>query len=145
MSGNKILSTISGKTLNVLFPGYQIQTKSCSIRAKNGEASADKAEFGQANKLNFYIPQKGARSGTGYITGQKGRITFSYKFKVVDSIERDVNHTAVSVSGKYRVGLGKETVEKSVILLDKVNGRLDVLGDNIEIKYMDVNFNEGVC
>ncbi|MBS3079127.1 hypothetical protein J4218_03325 [Candidatus Pacearchaeota archaeon] len=146
MSGNSALNSIAGKTLNVLFPGYDNQTKYCSIRAKNGDAEVGGTNFGEINKINFYIPQKGARPGTGYITGQKGRTTFSYKFTVIDRpIERDVNHTAVSVSGKYKIGLGSEIEEKSVLLLDKRTGSLDVIGKNVQIEYMDVNFNQGAC
>jgi hypothetical protein len=149
-SGNNPINSVLGEEINVLFKcngpnGACITDKYCSIRAKNGDASVDETEFGDKNKINFYIPQKGARPGEGYITGQKGRITFSYKFVVGDILEKDANHTAVSVIGKYRVGIGSEKEEKSVLLLDKVNGRLDVLGEEVNVEYMDVNFKNGGC
>jgi len=147
-SGNNPINSMNGDEINVLFdcgPKGCIPDKYCSIRAKNGDASVDETEFGEKNKINFYLPQKGARPGEGYITGQKGRTTFSYKFIVGNILEKDVNHTAISVFGKYKVGIGPEKEEKSVLVLDKVNGRLDVLGEEIQVEYMDVNFKNGGC
>jgi hypothetical protein len=150
MSGNNPINTFNGEDINIIFDcdgpnGLCVTDKYCSIRAKNGDASVDDDEFGLKNKINFYIPQKGARPGEGYITGQQGRTTFSYKFVVGNILEKDENHTAISVYGKYKVGIGPEFEEKSVLLLDKVNGRLDVLGKGVSVEYMDVNFKNGGC
>ncbi len=147
-SGNNPINSMDGDEINVLFNctnGTCKPDKYCSIRAKNGDASVDETEFGEKNKINFYLPQKGARPGEGYITGQKGRTTFSYKFVVGNILEKDANHTAISVFGKYKVGIGPEKEEKSVLVLDKLNGRLDVLGEEVQIAYMDVNFKNGGC
>ena len=144
-SGNSVLNSKLGEELVVSpgsIPGAQ---KSCSIRAKDGTAIINGESFGNKNKINFYIPLKGARKGTGYINGQKGRTTFSYNFKVVDIIEQDVNHTAISVVGDYTIGVGKKTQESAVIVLDKVSNMINVTGADINIKYMNINFKTAGC
>jgi hypothetical protein len=142
-SNKKEIAKISGETLTVNAVKPKKNIKSCSIRAKDGSSMIEGSDFGTNNKINFYVPIVGARSGEGFITGQKGRTTLSYNFKVKDIVENDENHTAISVTGKYRIGIGKEQIEDAIITLDKRNNKIDVFGENINIVYMNVNFKDG--
>ena len=83
-----------------------------------------------------------ARNGQGYIMGQKGRTTYSYKFVVDKIIENDKTHAVIAVSGKYKVGIGKQIIEKSIVIFDKKNNQLNVIGKNLNIEYMDVSFKD---
>ncbi len=116
--------------------------KACSIRAKQGEAIVQTQDFGTNNKINFYIPNIRARSGQGYILGQKDRTTYSYKFIVDKVLENDKTHAVIAVSGKYKIGIGKQIIEKSIVVFDKKNNQLDINGKNLNVEYMDVSFKD---
>lgn len=139
-SGNKLIGQKKQGSIQI---NAKVSLKDCSIRAKKGDSIIEGESFGDNNKINFYISRRGSKTGQGYITGQYGRTTFSYKFSVKNILEDDANHTDIEVSGKYRVDLKGDKTEKSVIVLDKKNHKLTVVGENVNIEYMDVNFKEG--
>jgi len=141
-SGNKNKKQ-RGSDLKIINSSPSVPIKDCSLRAKNGAASIENVDFGSSNKINFYVPVKSARSGEGYITGQKGRNTFNYKFDIDEVIENNNDRTVIAVSGKYRVGIGNYVDEKSVITLEKKKNMINVIGDNVNIVYMDVEFKDG--
>lgn len=148
LAGNNPLNTMAGSDIIVnatINPG-----KYCSIRAKKGSATLEGSSFGTNNKINFYVPAKnptgsGARPGKGYIMGQKDRTTFSFDFTINDVLERNENQTVVSVTGKYKIGLNKQSDEKAVLVLNKKSNTLNVLGSDLKIAYMNVNFQQGGC
>jgi hypothetical protein len=131
----------NGEEITIKLPNPTI-LKACSIRAKQGAAIVQNQDFGTNNKINFYISNMRARNGQGYIMGQKGRTTYSYKFVVDKIIENDKTHAIIEVSGKYKVGIGKQMTEKSIVIFDKKNNQLDVIGKNLNIEYMDVSFKD---
>jgi hypothetical protein len=130
----------TGEDITII--GNVTAMKACSIRAKQGEAIVQKEEFGTNNKINFYIPNIRARSGQGYILGQKDRTTYSYKFIVAKVLENDKTHAVIAVSGKYKIGIGKQITEKSIVVFDKKNNQLDIMGKNLNVEYMDVSFKD---
>lgn len=128
-----------GNDLNIISNATLPPLKDCSIRGKDGITFVEEKDFGNKSKINFFIPLKNARSGTGYITGQKGRTTFSYEFTVNDVIDDGRNSTIIVVDGKYKIGIGKEKNEKSFIILDKNNNKISVLGENINVVFNDID------
>jgi hypothetical protein len=138
----------NGSDLKIL-PNTVI-VQSCSIRAKDSLISAGGKEF-KNPKLNFYIPLKNAARGTGYLIGQTNRTTFSYEFTDVKVLENDNDVLILKVSGKYRIGIGNKTAETSTITIHKKfsdNSRdpqdiVDIVGNDINIRNMDVTFLNG--
>lgn len=133
----------TGETL-IIKPGKNEPMQSCSIRAKDGNLNVESADFGANNKLNFYIPNKNAETGDGYLTGQLGRTRFSYTFKTsVQLIENNNERMITPISGKYRVGLGNEIEEDGIIIWNKITNTASVITENINAKDMMVNFRDG--
>ncbi|MDP2925705.1 MAG: hypothetical protein Q8N99_05010 [Nanoarchaeota archaeon] len=143
-SGNKVLTAQEGDELTI-DPIEEVASlyESCSIRAKDGNAYIEDTNYGQSNKLNFYLAGPKARKGEGFVNGQKGRTTYNFKFKVNDIIDKDSNLTIISVTGKYKVGIGAFKNENAVIVLNKKKSTVNIIGENVNIAYMNINFMNG--
>jgi len=119
------------------------EMKSCSVRAKDGELEVNGTEFGKNNKINFYVPDKNAVNGEGYLTGQKNRIRFSYNFNVDDVLEYSNESVVIAVSGEYQIGIGKKVKEPATITIDKKDNKIDIIGKGFNAQELEVSFMKG--
>ncbi len=128
---------INGKEIAINNP-----KKVCSIRANNGNLIANNIQFDK-NRINFYIPLQNAIRGEGYITGQKERDKFLYKFNIEKILENSDTKTKVQVSGKYRIGTyGKFVNENAVLTFDRIENVTSLIGNNIKMSGMKIKFRE---
>ncbi len=142
----KTFITINAKGKNLTIPGEDItinlKGKVCSIRASNGELKINSLDFSK-NKISFYIPLKNAIKGEGYLTGQRNRERFIYRFKIEQVILNNRDIIKVRVSGKYRIGTGENIAENGVLVFDRIQNITSLTGDNINLNGMKINFREG--
>lgn len=125
---------ISIKTKVMPLEGY-------SLRAK-GKLIVEGKDFGEG-KLNFYVPLKNAANGKGSLTGQKDRNRASYEFDVQEIVENNNSYAIVLISGSYRIALENEKKENALIFLDKINKKISLVGDNIELSDAEISFSKG--
>jgi len=72
------------------------------------------------------------------------RETFSYQFKNLEVIEsNDPNVLLLLVSGKYRLGIGEQISETSIISFNRLTNTVDIIGNNINVEGMSVYFKYG--
>ncbi|MDP2925706.1 MAG: hypothetical protein Q8N99_05015 [Nanoarchaeota archaeon] len=129
---------VVGSSLNVSVKGLMLPYNSCTIRAKGGSLVFGQEYLGDNNKLYFYIPLKNANKGEGYLTGQKGRKRFSYKFTIEQVSYNDDDKMTLDVDGIYTVDGKDENNEAAIITIDKKNLGVSVNGllfrlDNLEL------------
>ena len=148
----KISVIVGDKTFN--FSGDDINViktpkldKRCSIRAFDGTFNVDSKDFSN-NRLKFYISARDTNkiTGTGSLSGQKDRDRFSYRFKIDKVIENNRTNLVLQVSGVYRIGrdgLLKNIPETAVLNFDKINNKIIVTGNKVNVKSMMINFIEG--
>lgn len=127
---------IAGKDISI-----NVTRKVCSIRANDGKLIVDNMQF-EKNKINFYIPLKNANKGGGYLTGQKGRDRFLYRFNIGEALINNKNIVKVKVTGKYRIGNGKFIDEAAVLTFDRIENVTSLMGDNIKMSGMKISFRQ---
>ena len=54
-------------------------------------------------------------------------------------LENDSKHAVIAVEGDYKLGREKGT-EDAVIYFDKINNKVEVIGNNILAENMNINF-----
>jgi hypothetical protein len=118
-------------------------TKKCSVRAADGSLIVDEINFGNNNKINFFVPITNANIGEGYLFGQKDRTRINYRFKVINTIKNSPEELLFEVSGYYRIAVNKPILEKAVITVDKLKKQISMSGKTISASYMDINLKEG--
>lgn len=122
------------------------KTLGCSLRANNGDLFVNGDDFGRSNMLNLYNSNRNAMQGSGSLVAQscKGRLIYNFK---VESIEQNDNtHAIIHVNGKYRIGRGvynPEIPEKATLIVDKRNNKVKVVGNDLNVEYMNVNLRAG--
>src|SRR3989338_1405721 len=121
--------------------GESIMNK--NIRGKYGNLDVGNLSF-EVNKLIFTARSKGANRGNGYITGQKDKTRFSYKFKVMGVEETD-ELAKIYVTGKYRVGRGEIIILNTFMMLDKSKGELSLTSEPFSLNPMEVIYNDWNC
>jgi hypothetical protein len=148
----KISVIIGDKTFN--FSGDNITVtkppkadKRCSIRAFDGKFNVDNKDFSN-NRLKFYISTRDINkiTGTGSLSGQKDRDRFSYRFKIDKVVQNNRTNLVLQVSGVYRIGRDgtlKNIPESAVLNFDKINNKIVVTGNKVNVKSMMINFIEG--
>lgn len=117
--------------------------ESCSIRAKNGLLDVKGQDLDSRNKINFYVPSDNAKNGRGSLNGQLGRNRLSYGFDIIELLEDNEDYSLIYTAGKYKMGREEKSDEESLILFDKLNNKISLCGDNVNIKNMEINFKQG--
>ncbi|MCX6748924.1 MAG: hypothetical protein NT076_04940 [Candidatus Pacearchaeota archaeon] len=107
---------------------------SCSINAKNGNATFNGEGFGNNNKLSFYSILS-MQQGQGSFSAQMSRKRLSFNFKVKETIEN--SETTMKLLVIDSTG-GESTIE-----LNKMNKTIIIIGNNLSIKDMKVSSIEG--
>jgi hypothetical protein len=151
----ELLVIVGDKTFKFLGDNIKIAKKviptrldnRCSIRAFDGTFNVDNKDFSN-NRLKFYISTRDINkiTGTGSLSGQKGRDRFSYRFKIDKVVENNQTNLVLQVSGVYRIGRDgvlKNIQETAVLNFDKINNKIIVRGNKVNIKSMTINFIEG--
>ncbi len=136
---------INGQDITILSKNSPKLNNRCSIRAFDGTFNIDSKEFSN-NRIKFYITKKESVDGKGSLSGQKGRERFTYKFDIDKIIENNESNLTVAVYGRYRIGrngIAKNIPENATLNFDRVNNRVSIIGDKINIKTMMVSFIEG--
>jgi|SRR3989338_6931006 len=113
---------------------------SCSVRGNNGDITVNGTAFDKNNKINFYIPLNELSKGTGSLTSQTRRSRLSYDFKVGEILENNNNRLKVIVNGQYKINRTKPIKEEAVIMVNKKNKTIDIIGDNLKINDMNLTF-----
>lgn len=127
----------------VIAPINTVLQGSCSVRAKDSLINVNGENFSNS-RLNFYIPLKNAVTGQGYLLGQNQKETFNYEFKDAQVLENnDQDMILLLISGNYRLGLGAKIPENAVVMLNKVNKTVSVIGDKVSDLNMIVTFKDG--
>jgi hypothetical protein len=111
----------------------------CSIRSEGEVLISENQEFGEG-KINFHLPLGHANNGKGSLLGQRGRSKFSYKYNIVEILENNENYARILVSGKYKIDRGDEKIENSIIYFDKINNKISLNGDSINLEDTDITF-----
>ena len=150
--GNKV--TIAPKTTHnqggsktiknacYLREGLSIYNK--NIRGDSGVLSVFGSSFVSKNQLKLSVPSQKARPGSGSLTAQQGKGRFSYSFKIT-KIEDGANTAKIYVSGKYRLGVGKQTLLNATITIDKLSSTATMTGDNFNFEDINIIFNGRDC
>ena len=120
----------------------KIEFYDCSIRAKEGIIYLEDEYFSSKGQLNFYVPRKGAGDGEGYLISQSGRVHFSYRFKVVEAMDKTENSLSLGVKGKLKLGLDEEKDEDAIISVDKENSKISIEGKSFRADNMGISFME---
>lgn len=114
----------------------------CSVRADDGSLKVGNMEFAK-NKINFYMPLNKAIRGEGYLTGQRNRDRFMYKFSMGRILVDNDKMIKVKVSGKYRIGnSGQSLSENAILTFDRIQNVTSLVGDKINITNMRVSFRQ---
>ncbi len=143
------LNTIRGQEVfsqqgdNIIIRGGDIEgLERCSIRAKDGSLNVGELDIGDNNDLNFYLSEGSSGFGQGSLTGQKSRKRLSYKFDVLEVIENNNDRIIISVSGNYKINRGDWLAEDALIFFDRIDDRISLVGENIELIDSDIQFRE---
>ncbi len=114
----------------------------CSFRGEKGILNID-GFMTSSNRLNVNIPLEKAVKGKGYIYSQIGEHRFSYKFEINGVISNSEEEAEILVSGKYKGDGLKNVDETSVITIDKINKKINIEGDSIDLENMNIKFMKG--
>ena len=132
----------NGTTITITLPPESNYSKECSLRATSGTVIVEDKVF-STNSLNFHVSTKNAQRGGGSISSQTGRDRFTYSFKIKEDLFEDKDKLVVLVSGKYRVGRTNDSVETSILTLDKKTKKVSIIGPKINAQNLDVSFMMG--
>lgn len=130
------------KSRNIIITPPPITRSTCSIRAVGGSSTLNETREFSNNRINFYIPFE-ENDGEGYVNGQNSKDRYSFRFDVIDIIEKNKDRLSVLVEGKITSSRTKKISERAVITYDKKTGKINVFGDTLEINDMRVYFKEG--
>lgn len=139
---NKKASEKRGADIIITGPSPILSNFKCSIRAFDGNLNVDSKKFTN-NKINFNVyVRNGEVKGNGVLNGEKGKNRLNYRFKVEDILENDKTHAVFFVTGSYKLGQSERISENALITFDKVNNKIGIVGQDIDIKIMNINFRE---
>ncbi len=115
---------------------------SCSIRAREGDASYSGEELNTRNRLSLFVPTPDATSGHGSIIAQGRRgDRVSYSFSVDKARKVGNDKFVFNVSGLLRRGTNRTGIpESSEIVFNSKTFEVDIDGAKFDISEMDVNF-----
>ena len=114
----------------------------CSIRAKDGQLIFNNKIYSNV-KTNFFIPYDGKIKGEGYISAERGKERFLYKFKVTKLLENTANVSKVEISGYYKLGMGPFNGEKAILTYDRKHNTVTITGNKLYVAHLEINFRRG--
>ena len=111
----------------------------CSFRGEKGILQVDGFAT-SANRLNVNIALEKAVKSEGYLYSQLGKHRFSYKFKTEGVISNSPEEAVLLVSGVYKNDGYAKTDETATITLDKINKKIFIYGESINLQNMNAKF-----
>lgn len=112
--------------------------QSCSIRAHGGMGEIDEVQFSNRNRLNLYVPKGDATNGRGSFTAQNGdRVSYAYEVDGASQIGPNIIRFYTSGELRYHQ---ETTQEMATITLNKITSTVDIEGQTLDVKDMEVSF-----
>jgi hypothetical protein len=103
-----------------------IPIEKCSVRATGGSLDINEQDFGEKNKISFYIPNGNAEKGTGSLSGRINRDRFSLKFNVNEILETNSEILRFSAEGQGRLNRQKIDFGNIIVELNKTSNKVSI-------------------
>lgn len=120
--------------------GQSLNINGCSIRAKDGKLYVNSSLFGINNKVDLNMNFNNNGKGQGSLISQDYKNRFSYSFKLKDNLLLNGSNSQIDASGYYRLNKVKFDNEDAVVYINKENKKINIIGENFEVKGMDITF-----
>lgn len=112
----------------------------CSLRAKEGSSIFNNTNLDSNNRLNVFIPSKGAKNGKGFYTSQEERNRISYSFEVLNATKIGNTLITFETSGTLRFSQRGILAENATIKYFTQKELVEIKGKTFSAKNLEVTF-----